>query len=169
MQPFEASKELPQEGFLEGAKELTHEYGAVLIYDEIRTGFRMALGGAQEYFGVIPDLATVSKAIANGYPIAAVVGKKEIMQVAALATIRELKRQDGIQYMWRLGKRLMQGLRESIQEESIEAEIIGLPPLPMLKFVDRDEKTRERLKAAFFSETTKRGILFHPNHHRCYL
>jgi len=182
MQPYEVKEGLPKEGFLEGVKQLTHNYGAVLIYDEIRTGFRMALGGAQEYFGVIPDLTAVSKAMANGYPISAVVGKREIMQaaaktrlsatffvnsfpmLAALTTIRELKKRNGIQCMWALGKKLMQGLTEIMEEEGIEAQVIGVPPLPMIKFTDKDEKIRETLKVAFFSETTQRGVLFHPNH-----
>ncbi len=182
MQPYEVKEGLPKEGFLEGVKQLTHNYGAILVYDEIRTGFRMAMGGAQEYFGVIPDLTAISKAMANGYPISAVVGKKEIMQVAAkarfsatffvnsfpmlaaLATIDELEKRDGIQYMWALGKELMQGLTEIVEEEGIEAQVIGVPPLPMIKFAQRDEKKRERLKAAFFSETTQRGVLLHPNH-----
>lgn len=182
MQPYEASKELPKKGFLEGVKRLTHDNGAVLIYDEIRSGFRMAMGGAQEYFGVIPDLTAISKAMANGYPISAVVGKREIMQeaaktrlsatffvnsfpmVAALATINELKKKNGIQYMWTIGKKLMRGLTEIIEEEGVEAEVIGVPPLPMLKFTDKDKAVQEGLKKAFFTETTKRGVLFHPNH-----
>jgi len=183
MQPYEVKGGLPRKGFLEGVRELTHEHGAVLIYDEIRTGFRMALGGAQEYFGVTPDLTTISKAMANGYPISAIVGKREIMQaaaktrlsatffvnsfpmVAALATINELEKRDGIRYMWVSGKKLMRGLARIVQEEGVGAEVIGVPPLPMLRFIDRDEKTREGLKAAFFSAATQRGVLFHPNHH----
>jgi len=183
MQPYEVKEGLPKEGFLEGIKELTHNYEAVLIYDEIRTGFRIALGGAQEYFGVIPDLTAVSKAMANGYPISAVVGKREIMQkaaktrlsatffvnsfpmVAALATIHEIEKRDGIQYMWTLGERLTQGLREIIERIGVDVEVMGVPPLPMIKFTDKNEKIRERLKVAFFSETTKRGVLLHPNHH----
>lgn len=182
MQPYEATKDLPKEGFLEGVKRLTHEYGAVLIYDEIRTGFRMAMGGAQEYFGVIPDLTTISKAMANGYPISAVVGKREIMQVAAetrlsatffvnsfpmvaaLVTIRELKKRDGIRYMWEIGKKLMQGLKEIMEEESVETQILGVPPLPFIKFTDKDEKIREKLKVTFFSEAAQKGVLLHPNH-----
>ncbi len=183
MQPYEVKEGLPEEGFLEGVRKLTHSEGAVLIYDEIRTGFRMAMGGAQEYFGIVPDLTAISKAMANGYPISAVVGKREIMQaaaktrfsatffvnsfpmVAALATINELEKRDGIRYMWALGKRLMQGLTEIMEEEGVEAQVVGVPPLPMLRFTDKDEKMREGLKAAFFSETTQRGVLFHPNHH----
>jgi glutamate-1-semialdehyde 2,1-aminomutase len=182
MQPFEASKELPGEGFLEGVRRITHEHGAVLIFDEIRTGFRMALGGAQEYFGVIPDLAAVSKAIANGYPISALVGRREIMQAAektrfsstflvnsfpmfaAIETLRELQEKKGIEYMWTRGKRLIDGLESIINELGVDARVIGVPPLPMLRFSDRDENLRNGLKKAFYVETTKRGVLFHPNH-----
>jgi len=72
---------LPAEGFLEAVRDLTHERGAVLVFDETITGFRLALGGAQEYFGVTPDLATFGKGLANGYPVSAVAGKAEIMQL----------------------------------------------------------------------------------------
>jgi glutamate-1-semialdehyde-2,1-aminomutase len=182
MQPFEATKELPKSGFLEGVKRITHEQGAVLIFDEIRTGFRMAMGGAQEYFKVVPDLATVSKAIANGYPISAVVGKREVMQVAsqtrltstylvnsfpmtaALVTIRELKMKNGIQYMWRLGEKLVMGLTEALDEVGVDAHVVGAPPLPFVKFTEKNVEKREAMKRSFYIETTKRGVLFHPNH-----
>jgi glutamate-1-semialdehyde-2,1-aminomutase len=182
MQPYEASKEWPKEGFLEGVRRITRENEALLIFDEIRTGFRMALGGAQEYFGVIPDLAAVSKAIANGYPISAVVGRREIMQVAAktrlsstflvnsfpmfaaIETIRELQEKRGIEYMWSRGRRIMDGLTSMIDELGVDARVIGAPPLPLLRFTDRNENRRETLKRNFYLETTRRGVLFHPNH-----
>ena len=69
----------PKAGFLECVKDLTHQHGAVLIFDEIVTGFRVANGGAQEYFGVVPDLATLGKGLANGFPLSAVTGRTEIM------------------------------------------------------------------------------------------
>jgi len=182
MQPYEASKEWPADGFLEGVKRMTHEHGAVLIFDEIRTGFRMALGGAQEYFKVTPDLCAVSKAIANGYPISAVAGKKEIMEeasktrlsstflvnafpmAAALETIHEIEEKNGIEYMWKMGRRLMEGLGEICGEMDVDAKVIGAPPLPMLVFSDKDEEKREKLKKAFFTGAVQRGVLFHPNH-----
>ena len=183
MQPFESSKEMPKEGFLEGVKEITHENGAVLIFDEIRTGFRVALGGAQEYFNVLPDLTALSKAMANGYPIAAVVGKKEIMEtaartrfsatfminafpmVAALATIKEIRENNGIQYMWKMGERLMNGLMTIMEEEDIEAKTYGLPPIPMFRFTDSNPEVREQIKNEFYAEMVQRGILLHPGHH----
>jgi len=183
MQPFESSKEMPNKGFLEGVKEMAHKNGAILIFDEIRSGFRVALGGAQEYFGVIPDLTTISKAMANGYPIASVVGKKEIMETAsrtrfsatfmvnafpmyaALATIQELQEKDGIRYMWEMGTKLMHGLQKIMNEEGVEAEAYGMPPIPMFRFTEKNEEKREQLKTVFYTELVKRGILFHPGHH----
>ncbi|KKL45302.1 hypothetical protein LCGC14_2357030, partial [marine sediment metagenome] len=182
MQPYEATMEWPAEGFLEGVKRLTHEHGAVLIFDEIRTGFRMALGGAQEHFGVVPDMAAVSKAIANGYPISAVVGKRDVMgkaadtrlsstflvnsfpMAAALETLHELEEKGGIDYMWGLGKRLMKGLDEIVKEEGVDAEVKGAPPLPYLSFIGKNDDKRESIKKVFYTEAAQRGVLFHPNH-----
>jgi glutamate-1-semialdehyde 2,1-aminomutase len=182
MQPYETTKERPREGFLEGVRKMVHDNGAVLIFDEIRTGFRIALGGAQEYFNVIPDMACISKAMANGYPISAVVGKREVMMaaartrfsatffvnsfpmIAAIETIRELKEKDGVTQMWRVGHKLTQGLQAIADEQGVPAEIAGVPPMPMLKFTDKDEAKREAVKKAFFTEATARGVLFHPGH-----
>jgi glutamate-1-semialdehyde-2,1-aminomutase len=182
MQPYEATMERPKEGFLEGVKNITRENGAVLIFDEIRTGFRMALGGGQEHFGVIPDMAAVSKAIANGYPVSAVVGRREVMEkasetrlsstflvnsfpmFAALETIHELEEKGGIDYMWSLGKRLMSGLEDIVKEEGVDAEVKGAPPIPYLSFTDKEDGKREALKKRFYIEAARRGVLFHPNH-----
>ena len=71
----------PQDGFLQKVKELCKQHGAVLIFDETITGFRFSMGGAQQLFGVTPDLATFGKGMANGYPISAVVGRKDIMML----------------------------------------------------------------------------------------
>ena len=183
MQPFEAKLELPEAGFLEGVRELTQAHDVLLIFDEIRTGFRVSLGGAQEYFGVTPDLAAFSKAMANGYPLAAVVGRKDVMEAAArtrlsatfivnafpmhaaLATLAELERRDGIAFMWRQGRRLCDGLAQLSQETGIEMEIKGLPPVPFFRFTEPNEKRREAITRTFFTETIRRGVLLHPNHH----
>ena len=182
MQPFEASKEWPKEGFLEGVRRVTSENGAVLIFDEIRTGFRMALGGAQEFFKVVPDIAVVSKAIANGYPISAVVGKRDVMRhaaetrltstflvnsfpmYAAIETIKELREKNGIARMWKTGEALMKGLEAIVDEEGVEAEVIGAPPIPLLTFTGKDTEKREAMIKRFYVETTRRRVLFHPNH-----
>ncbi|MBQ9938985.1 MAG: aspartate aminotransferase family protein [Oscillospiraceae bacterium] len=98
---------MPAKGYLEGVRELTKKYNVLLIFDEVITGFRVALGGAQEYFGVTPDISTFAKAIASGYPFGVVAGRKDVMTslkaagtfngnpvgtAAALATIAELEK-----------------------------------------------------------------------------
>ena len=183
MQPFEASNELPEEGFLEGVKRITHENDAVLIFDEMRTGFRVSLGGSLEYFNVTPDMACFSKAMANGYPISAVLGKKDIMlpsqktkisatffpntfpMVASLATIKEIQDRNGIEYMWKQGTRLVKGFESMINDLGIEAKMLGLPVVPMLKFIYNDPQKNETAKNIFFSEVIEKGISLHPSHH----
>ena len=113
--------ELPPPGYLEGVRALATKYGVVLIFDEVSCGFRIALGGVQEFTGVVPDLSVFAKAISNGYPMAAVVGRREVMEpvsrmfissaywddpigiVAALTTVRELERRDAVAHFERIG------------------------------------------------------------------
>lgn len=81
MEPFmcDSGPILPAKDYLKNIRALTEKYGCLLIFDEVITGFHMALGGAQEYYGVTPDLATFGKAVSGGYPLAVIAGKKEIM------------------------------------------------------------------------------------------
>lgn len=175
--PFEL--DLPEEGFLQGVKDLCEENGAVLIFDEIRSGFRMATGGAQEYFGVEPHLAALSKAMANGYALAAVVGKREVMSAvekglfsatffvsalemaASIATLNVIKRDNVIEHIWRLGGKLQAGLREMCAQSPLDMEVVGVPPMPLLRFQEKDADA----KAAFYAEAARLGVYFHPNHH----
>lgn len=119
---------LPAKGYLEGVRKLATEYEVVLIFDEVITGFRLALGGAQEYYNVTPDIATFAKAISGGYPLAVIAGKKEIMAygvhasgtfngnpisvIAALATIKEMDNPDTYDHFESLGKMLTEGIKE---------------------------------------------------------
>ena len=126
---------LPQPGFLERLRELATKHGTVLIFDEVITGFRHALGGYQSIAGVTPDLTTMGKAMGNGWPISALGGKAELMELftttpgrpaffagtfnghpptaaAALATIDKLQREPVHEHVFRLGERTRQGLRE---------------------------------------------------------
>ena len=139
---------LPQPSFLEGLRELATAHGTVLIFDEVITGFRHHLGGYQTICGVTPDLTTLGKAIANGFPIAAVCGKAEIMDrfttrtggdtffagtfngdgvgcAAALATMEVLEREPVHQHVFRLGERLREGLREIHQRLGVPATVAG--------------------------------------------
>ncbi len=123
----------PKEGYLQGVKELAHKYGAVLVFDEVVSGFRYALGGASEMFGVVPDLAAFGKGMANGYAISAVAGKKELLEqieqgvfvsttfggdavsmAASLATIKILERPGFYEKLTKIGKIQRSGIEELI-------------------------------------------------------
>ena len=171
--------EPPQDSFLERVKDLTHQNGALLIFDEIVTGFRMSLGGAQEYFSITPDLATFGKGMANGMPIGAVVGTKEVMQMfeevffsstfggetlslaASLATIRELQEKKAIQHIWRTGKKLTDGFNNLAKALDVDAESTGFPCHPKFALRDRGGSESSAVKSLFMQEMVKRGILMH--------
>lgn len=151
---------LPYEGYLEGVRALCDEHGVVLIFDEIITGFRVGLGGAQGYFGVVPDLATFGKAMANGFPISCLAGKRELMELiadgrvnhsgtynsnvvvmaAAIATVTELEKGNGATYdqLTNLGLSLMKGLEERFEGAGRNILIQGLGPMFHLAFTSRD-------------------------------
>ncbi|MBN1942533.1 MAG: aminotransferase class III-fold pyridoxal phosphate-dependent enzyme [Phycisphaerae bacterium] len=173
----------PEKGFLEGVRELANEHNAVLIFDEVVTGFRMSLGGAQEYFGVTPDMATFAKTMSNGYPMAAIVGKKDIMQIvdeqfisstywtdaigtaAALATIKKIRRIGAIDYVWELGKLLVDGLNEAIAKSGIPAQVQGWPPLTILAFQEEDPDVVAAMKTLFVRRQLSRGFLASSMHY----
>jgi len=198
MMPFEFV--MPRNHFLKGVRDLADQHGSVLIFDEVRSWPRMGLGGAQKYFGVTPDMTVISKGIANGYPISAVVGKKGIMDVAeyttisatyfvntlgiaaALATLKILEEKDAITHIWKISEKLTNGLEELIKVKKINASVIGLPQMPLLIFGDKKpyeyywknwiyregdpgSPEDQRLMNAFYTETIKKGIFFHPRHH----
>lgn len=160
-------------------QKLAHDNGAVFILDEVKTGFRIALGGLQEYVGVTPDMTTVSKAMANGFPLSAVLGKKEIMEasnqthisatfngeflslVAAVTTIQELEDRQGIKHIWRMGERLLSGLNDAIKDASVSAEAIQepYPPMPVVRFRDEDDRIRNAHETLWFRQAIGRGIL----------
>jgi glutamate-1-semialdehyde 2,1-aminomutase len=138
----------PQPGFLELIRKLTTEYGVVFILDEVKSGFRFANGGAQEYYNIMPDMATYAKAMGNGYPIAAFGGKKEIMSIighgvaqggtytnnkagvaAGYATLSILQQHPIIETINERGKRLMTGLQEIFEDSSIPVVFSGPPPM----------------------------------------
>jgi glutamate-1-semialdehyde 2,1-aminomutase len=147
----------PIPGFLEFIREKCTEYGIVFILDEVKTGFRIARGGAQEYYHVLPDMATYAKALGNGYPVAAFGGKKEIMSIigngvaqggtynnnkpgvaAAYATLKLLKEKPILETIETRGKKLMQGLRTIFKQAGIPATVHGYPA--MLAFAVGVEK-----------------------------
>ncbi len=144
----------PREGFLAGLKALCQKRGALLVFDEMWTGFRLALGGAQAYYGVVPDLACFSKAVANGMPISMLTGRRDVMQLcdrdvffyttfggealslaAARATMLELVRTDGPAVLARQGKKLKDGYNEIAALLGMDfTQCIGLDCRSMVTF-----------------------------------
>jgi glutamate-1-semialdehyde 2,1-aminomutase len=152
---------LPEPGFLEMIQEKCAEYGIVFILDEVKTGFRIARGGAQEYFGLQPDLATYAKALGNGYPIAAFGGKREIMSIigkgvaqggtfnnnktgvaAACATLKLLQTEPVLETIARRGKRLMEGIQAIFARRGIPLAMNGYPA--MFSFAVGKEKITDQ-------------------------
>ena len=173
----------PPEGYLEGVRELADRYKVVLIFDEIRTGFRVALGGAQERYGVTPDLSTFGKAMANGYALSAVVGKAEFMNVcekkvfvsstffpnslemaAALKCIEILQRDKILDQVWEKGAWFLQALKTVVAASKVPVSVNGIPPMPFLSFEKVDGFHKER-RETFYTETIRRGLFIQPYHH----
>ena len=153
---------LPRPEFLRALRDLTSRHGIVLIFDEVITGFRHALGGYQSIVGVTPDLTTMGKAIANGFPLAALAGRADLMDhvrpggdvmfagtfnghplntAAALATIEVLERPGTYAHMFALGEQMRQGLGELAQEHGIEATVVGFGSVFLMYFMSGPVET----------------------------
>lgn len=160
MEPIELGHGLlPTEGYLETAREITEKHGVVLIFDEVKTLFRVGLGGAQKILGVKPDLFTCSKAMGGGLPISAYGGKKEIIEIitqgkapamgtynaspialaGALANVEELERNGGMAYkrMYKVGEKLMEGIKNTFERCGINGVVKGLPVQFVTGFTSR--------------------------------
>ena len=151
---FNTGGVLPQPGYLEKVRELTTKYGAVYIFDEVITGFRVSSGGAQKVLGITPDMTILGKALANGFAVAALVGKKEIMDLigeakvmhggtynsqsvsmaATVATLKLLKSEAPHQTIAKSGAALMDGLREIFTKQKLLFEIVGYPAVFNVRF-----------------------------------
>jgi glutamate-1-semialdehyde 2,1-aminomutase len=153
---------VPQPGFLQGLRAVTQRYGVPLVFDEIVTGFRLAYGGAQEYYGVVPDVAALGKVLAGGFPLAAVAGRADIMRhfdaalegspdyvwqagtlngnpvaaVAGLATLAELRKAGVYQKLFATGTRLRDGLAALARRHGMPAQVSGEPPVFDIIFTD---------------------------------
>jgi glutamate-1-semialdehyde 2,1-aminomutase len=154
---------VPAPGFLAGVRAATKRYGVPLVFDEIVTGFRLAYGGAQEYYGVVPDIAALGKVVAGGFPLGVVAGPAEIMRhfdpalegtpgyvvqagtlngnpiaaVAGLATLRELRKPGAYERLHALGTRLRDGLAAAAQKSGMPAQVTGEAPVFDILFTDR--------------------------------
>jgi len=162
MEPFQRVI-CPQPGFLEGVREVTQRHNIPLIFDEIVTGFRFAYGGAQQFYGVTPDLCTLGKAIAGGFPAAAIAGRVDIMEcfdpstravgkftpqigtfngfpmaaAAGLATLEILRRSGTYDRLFAIGRQVMEALTGLLDEAKIPAQVVGEPPVFDVLFTDQ--------------------------------
>jgi len=190
---YNAEPVMPKPGYLEGLRAITQENEIVLIFDEVITGFRLALGGAQQLYGVTPDLCTFAKAVAGGYPLAGVAGKREILEsgvqpagtfnanpivvAAALATIAELEKPGVYDRMARITRRLADGVAEMASRKGVDLYSASLASVWQLEFgitapmVDyRDTLKVDKLRyQQFRTLCLDRGIRFHPSRGRFYV
>ncbi|MEO7963462.1 MAG: aminotransferase class III-fold pyridoxal phosphate-dependent enzyme, partial [Gemmatimonadaceae bacterium] len=167
---------LPSKEWMEGARRLCDELGAVLIFDEMKTGFRLAPGGYQEYAGVTPDLAAFGKAMANGFPVAAIVGRAAIMEalentwisstlageslsLAAVSAVLDIYEEVTVcDTLWRVGAELRQRVGEAVAASNAPGvELKGIDPMWSLSFADESFQTRFLERAASLGVLFKRG------------
>ena len=171
--------ELPTVEFAHAAREVCDATGAALVIDDVRAGFRLHLGGSWELVGVRPDLAAFSKAIANGYPLAAVTGSERFREAAArvfvtgsfwtaavpmaaaIATLTKLRDSDGIAHMQAMGQRFRDGLDAQARKHELRIVQSGPPQLPLILFDDDPDRTLGR---AFCREALDRGVYLHHTH-----
>ena len=182
--PNHQEMQIPKPGFLEGVREIADRYGAVLVYDEIRTGFRLSMGGAQKLYGVTPDLSVLGKAIANGYPISVVTGKKDVMMaaadklfisstffpnsdafIAALKTIEILERDNVLENIWQKGERFIKKIGALIDKYDVGAELTGVAPMFYITFKKDDTGAYKGKRKVFYTQMIRRGFFFSPFHH----
>ena len=188
--PLHAKMQEPAPGFLEGARALADKYGAVLIFDEVRTCFRLRMGGAQEYYGVTPDLTVLGKGMANGYAISVVAGKKDVMMaaasklfisstffpnsdgyIAALKTIEVLEREKVLDNIWEKGGRFLKNIQDVLDKhENAGAELSGVAPMFFVTFTKGDSATKRGRRTDFYTQLIRKGFFFTPHHHAyiCY-
>ncbi len=178
------SGQVPLPGFLEGVRDVAHRHGAVLIFDEIVTGFRLANGGAGEHYGVMPDLAVFAKGIANGMPLAAVTGRRDVMEVAnqvfitltygdeslslaaAKAALNVYRTHDVPGHLWRVGQALVDGVSVALAATGAPFAFGGVAPMPAFlctgefrgRLLGADEQQRAWLY--LLAELARRGVLW---------
>jgi glutamate-1-semialdehyde aminotransferase len=182
--PLHQKMEEPRPGFLEGVRGIADRYGAVLVFDEVRTGFRLAMGGAQELYGVTPDLVVLGKGMANGYAISVVTGKAEVMMaaaqklfisstffpnsdgyVAALKTIEILERDHVLEGIWEKGGRFLKKVQDTLNKYDVGAELTGVAPMFFITFKKDEAGTQKGRRNDFYTQLIRRGIFLTPHHH----
>jgi glutamate-1-semialdehyde aminotransferase len=182
--PLAHEVQMPAPGFLEGARDLAHKHGAVIIFDEIRSGFRVNIGGAQKEFGVTPDMSVFGKALANGYEISAVVGKADIMnmleekaflsstffpnslaQVAALKTLEIMERDGVLDVIRARGLQFAKKVEKVIANSGMRCRLSGAPWMPFITFDHDESKLYKKLRNEFYTQLIRRKVFLQPYHH----
>lgn len=178
----------PSTNYLQQVKNLAHKYGALLIFDEIVTGFRFSLGGAQELFKVTPDLACFGKALGNGMPISAIVGNKNIMSemdkiffsgtfsgealslAAANAVIDKMINKPVIETIWKTGESLDASISSMFEDFKLldVFSLQGKPPFKLIQINDHEVASKEAIKTLFMREMLKMGVLVQVTHNICF-
>jgi glutamate-1-semialdehyde 2,1-aminomutase len=178
----------PAPGYLEGVRAAATKEGAVLVFDETITGFRFAVGGAQELFGVTPDLTTLGKGVANGFPLSVVCGRRDVMAemeevffsftmggetlslAAALATMQKLMREPVIATMRERGERLSKGVAERLAKHGASGFLshTGHPTWSFMNFADAPGASSWEIKTLWLQEIFERGILSLGTHNISY-
>ncbi|MFA6004572.1 MAG: aminotransferase class III-fold pyridoxal phosphate-dependent enzyme [Elusimicrobiota bacterium] len=182
--PLAHEVEMPKPGYLEGLKALAEKHGSVLIFDEIRSGFRVNMGGAQKEFKVTPHMSVFGKAMANGYEISAVVGRADILdmlvqkaflsstffpnslaQVAALATIKMLERDHVLDVIRQRGAAFAKKVSAICAGSGIACNLSGAPWMPYITFERDDKNLYKKLRPEFYTQLIRRGVFLQPFHH----
>lgn len=174
--------EHPKKNFLYKVKNLARKHGAVLIFDEVITGFRLSLGGAQEFLKAEADMVVFGKGIANGMPLAAITGKRKFMEkfndvfysttyggetlslAACQAVIDEMKGKKVIPHCWKLGDYFMNKFNRISEELDVNIKMEGIPVRASIVCRDVNDNPSLILKSLFYQEMIKRGILFGPGY-----
>ena len=181
-----ARTEEPKNDFLQAVRTLCNEHGAVLVFDEMITGFRWHTGGAQKLYGVVPDLSTFGKAVANGFSLSVLCGKRELMRLgsrerpgddvfllstthgaetpslaAAIETMRIYRSEPVVEHLHRQGERLARGFRQAVTRRGVEGlvEVIGRSCNLLFGTRDADKRPSQAFRTLFLQETIRRGVI----------
>jgi glutamate-1-semialdehyde 2,1-aminomutase len=176
----------PAPGFLQAVQSLCREHGAVLVFDEMITGFRWHIGGAQKLYGVVPDMSTFGKAVANGFSLSILCGKRELMQLgsrerdsdnvfllstthgaettalaAAIATMAIYKREPVVEHLHRAGQRLATGVNQAIERHGLQrnVELSGRACNLLFGTKGPDGKPSQPFRTLFLQEALRRGVI----------
>ncbi len=186
MEPMNVAE--PEGDYLAEVGKMARANGALFVLDETITGFRYAAGGAQEHFGVTPDLATFGKGMANGMPLSAVVGRADVMAemeeiffsttfggetlslAAAKAVIDKIRREPVIERLWETGRAMSRAAEEALVRHGLDGVIslCGLPPWRLLAFRDHENAEGAAIKTFFIREMLREGVLMNSSHNVCF-